>query len=284
MQQGRADAQSILSYHHRVRLPAFLLACVFAPCAAAAAPEEYECLIEAKQQIEIRSSVEAVIESVKVRRGDPVRKGMVLATLESGPERAALALAESRATNQGEIKVNEARAELARKKWQRAEELFKQKFISVNSRDEAEAEYRLASEELVRAQENQRLAQLEAKRAAEVLGLRTIRSPFNGVVVEVLLKPGEFGAISFKDPIMKLAEIDPLHVEAILPASMYGKVRRGQRAVVMPESSIGGRYHTTVSVVDRVVDAASGTLGVRLELPNRNGTIPAGVRCRVAFM
>ncbi len=267
----------------RLRLCLSLLGSIFA-VAAAAGGDEYECMIEARQQVEIRSSVEAVIESVKVRRGDLVRKGMVLVTLESGPERAALALAESRANNQGEIKVNEARVEITRKKLHRAEELFKQKFISANARDEAEAEFRLASEELVRAQENQRLAQLEAKRSAEVLSLRTIRSPFTGVVVEVLLKPGEFGAISFKDPIMKLAEIDPLHVEAILPASMYSKVRRGQRAVVMPESPIGGRYETEVSVVDRVVDAASGTLGVRLELPNPKGAIPAGVRCRVAFM
>jgi hypothetical protein len=32
-----------------------------------------------------------------------------------------------------------------------------------------------------------------------------------------------------------------------------------------------------------VVDAASGTFGVRLELSNRNGSLPAGVRCKVQF-
>ena len=117
-----------------------------------------------------------------------------------------------------------------------------------------------------------------------MLALRTIRSPVNGVVVEVMRKPGEFGAITFKDPILKLAEIDPLHVETILPASMYGKVKRGQRAIVELEPSIGGRYETTVAVVDPVIDAASGTLGVRMLLPNRKGAIPAGVRCRVQFL
>ena len=113
--------------------------------------------------------------------------------------------------------------------------------------------------------------------------MRTIRSPVTGVVVEVMRKPGEFGAISFKDPIMKLAEIDPLYVETVLPASMYGKVKRGQRAVVVPEQPIGGSYETRISVVDPVIDAASGTLGVRMELPNRRGLIPAGVRCKVQF-
>lgn len=252
--------------------------------AAAAAAAEFDCMIEARQTVEIRSSVEAVIESVRVQRGSVVSKGQVIATLESGPERAAFALAEERARNQGEINLSEARVDLASKKLKRAEELHKQNFISANARDEAQAEFRLASEELLRAKENQRLAQLEAKRAREILSMRTIRSPVTGVVVEVMRKPGEFGAITFKDPIMKLAEIDPLHVEAILPSSMYGKVRRGQRAVVVPEQPIGGRYWTTVEIVDPVIDAASGTLGVRLLLQNTKRAIPAGVRCRVEFL
>ncbi|HEX2197009.1 MAG TPA: efflux RND transporter periplasmic adaptor subunit [Burkholderiales bacterium] len=251
--------------------------------AGTAVADDYDCMIEARQSVEIRSSVEAIIESVRVRRGDVVKKGQVIVTLESGPERAALALAESRANNQGDIKLSEARLEINGKKLKRAEELFKQNFISANARDEAEAEFRLASEELLRARENQRLAELEAQRAREVLAMRTIRSPVTGVVVEVMRKPGEFGAISFKDPIMRLAEIDPLHVEAILPAGMYGKVRRGQPVIVMPEAPIGGRYETTVAIVDPVIDAASGTLGVRMLLPNKKSHIPAGVRCRVQF-
>lgn len=240
-------------------------------------------MIEARQAIEIRSPVEAMIESVRVRRGDSVTKGQILVTLESGPERAALALAQARAQAVGEIKTAEARVDITLKKLRRAESLVKENFISVNARDEAEAEHKLASEELRRTQENQKIAAHEAKRAAEVLAMRTIRSPFSGVVVEVLLKPGEFGAITFKDPILKLAEIDTLHVEAILPVSLYGKVTTGQRASVMPEQPVGGRYDTVVKIVDRVVDSASGTFGVRLELSNRKGTLPAGVRCKVQF-
>ena len=267
-----------------MRRSIFALACAVLAASSAAAAPGFDCMIEARQTVEIRSSVEAVIETVKVQRGNLVAKGQVIATLESGPERAALALAEERAKNQGEINLSEARLDLAGKKLKRADDLHKQNFISANARDEAQAEFRLASEELLRARENQRLAALEARRSREVLAMRTIRSPVSGVVVEVMRKPGEFGAISFKDPIMRLAEIDPLHVEAILPSSMYGKVQRGQRAVVEPEASIGGRYETTVAIVDPVIDAASGTLGVRLLLPNRKGAIPAGVRCRVQFL
>lgn len=260
-------------------------ACFIALAAASAASaSEYDCLIEARQQIEVRSPVEAVIESVLIQRGETVKRGQVIATLESGPERASLDLAKSRANMQGEMKAAEARLDLAKKKMLRAEELYKQNFVSVNARDEAQAEYQFASEQLRQARENQKLAELEVKRNEEVLALRTIRSPLSGVVVDVQQKPGEFATTNdVKQPIARLAEIDPLHVEVILPVSFYGKVRNGQRAQVMPEQPVGGQYDAQVKVVDRVIDAASGTFGVRLQLPNPGNRIPAGVKCRVRF-
>jgi RND family efflux transporter MFP subunit len=265
---------------NRIALTACAVAALLGSTANAA---EYDCLIEARQQVEIRSPVEAVIESVQVQRGDLVKKGQIIATLESGPERAALEMARSRATMQGELRAAEARMNLAQKKMLRAEELYKQNFVSVNARDEAEAEFRFSTEQMRQAKENQKLAELEVQRSIEVLAMRTIKSPFSGVVVDVLQKPGEFSSTNLKDPIVKLAEVDPLYVEVILPVALYGKIKVGAQAVVLPEQPVGGRYSATVRVVDRVIDAASGTFGVRLELPNRNREIPAGARCRVRF-
>ena len=84
-------------------------------------------------------------------------------------------------------------------------------------------------------------------------------------------------------PASKLAEIDPLYVEVILPVSLYGQIKNGQRAQVFPEKPVGGVYDAAVKVVDRVVDGASGTFGVRLQLPNPGYRIPAGIKCRVKF-
>ena len=245
--------------------------------------DEYDCLIEARQTVEVRSSVEAVIEKIHVSRGDYVKRGQVLVTLESGAEQAALELAKSRSTMQGEIKAAQARLELARKKWMQAEDLYEQKFVSSSARDEAVAEYKLATEQLRQAEENKVLAELEVKRMSEILALRTIRSPLSGVVVEKVLSPGEFATSNLKDPILRLAEINPLNVEVILPVSQFDQIKPGAKAKVFPEQPIGGEYRATVKIVDRVVDAASGTFGVRLTLPNREGRIPAGVKCRVRF-
>jgi multidrug efflux pump subunit AcrA (membrane-fusion protein) len=52
---------------------------------------------------------------------------------------------------------------------------------------------------------------------------------------------------------------------------------------VVAEPPLKGTFKATVRIVDKVVDSASGTFGVRLDLPNPKGDIPAGVKCRVTF-
>jgi len=245
--------------------------------------KEYDCLIEARQTVEVRSPVEGVIETVHIRRGSDVKKGQLIANLFAGPERASLDLARSRAVMEGEIKSAEARVELSRKKYERVHELQKQNFISASARDEAEAELRLASEQLRAAQENRQLAELEVKRAQEVVAQREIRSPVSGIVVDILLRPGELTSSNQKDPIARLVEVDPLNVELILPLSEFGHIKAGRRVTVMPEKPVGGTYQARVEVVDQMFDAASGTFGVRLTLPNPRRRIPAGLKCKARF-
>lgn len=261
-------------------VPAALLFC--GEVGATELADEYDCLVEARTTAEIRSPIEGLIDQVHVKRGDLVKKGQVIVTLESGPERAALALARSKATMKGPLEASASRLDFAVKKEQRALELYKQKFVSAGALDEARTQRELAESELKEARENQKLNELEMQRAEEVVKLRTIRSPFNGVVVERYLTSGEFATSNVKNPILKLAEIDPLNVEVILPANLYGRIKTGARAKVTPEAP-GGEFAATVVLVDRVIDAASGTFGVRLELPNAGQRIPAGAKCRVHF-
>jgi multidrug efflux pump subunit AcrA (membrane-fusion protein) len=82
---------------------------------------------------------------------------------------------------------------------------------------------------------------------------------------------------------MKIAQIDPLNVEVIVPVARFASIKVGMRAKVIPEAPIVDQYMAEVTIVDRVIDAASGTFGVRLELPNPNYRIPAGLKCKVIF-
>ncbi len=252
--------------------------------ASSAGAGEFDCVIDPRQVVEIRSPVEGVIEKLSVDRGDFVLKGQLLVQLDAAVERASAALALQRSQLEGAIRSGESRVEYSSKKHGRQEELFKQNFISAQARDEAATERRLAESELKEALDNRRVAELEHKRQTEVLRLKTITSPLTGVVMERLMHPGEVAEAGVgRKPILKIADIDVLHVEVILPVEAYGKVKVGTKAEVMPDAPVGGKYTAEVSVVDRVLDAASGTFGVRLQLPNKQRALPAGIRCRASF-
>lgn len=254
-----------------------------APTTAAAA-RGFACLIEPLKRIELRSPVEARIDAVLVDRGEEVKKGQVIVQLDSDVERAALEAARYRAVMEGEVQSAQSRLVAAKAKYQRREQLVKEKFIAAQERDDALAEMQVAEANVVAAKDNRRLAALEQQRIHALLEQRRIRSPFNGVVTERLQHAGEIAQIGeTARPILKLAQTDPLRVEVVLPVAMYGKVKVGQQAVVEAEPPLSGRYAADVTIVDKVVDSASGTFGVRLDLPNPKGQIPAGVKCRITF-
>ena len=251
------------------------------PVSPAASADELDCVIEPRSRITLSSPLQAVVESVSVDRGDLVQKGQVVATLESSVERAAVASAAARARMDGRIRSRQAKLDFSTHGLERSTELSKKNAISVQQLDEAEHEKRAAEGDLLDAREDKELAGFELERAKAALELRSIRSPVKGVVVRRILSPGEFA-----DPpqILEIAEIDPLRVEVFAPVAWLGRLHVGQRAYVVPEAPAGGSYEAKITVVDRVVDAASGTYGVRLELPNPSYALAAGLRCRVRFL
>ncbi|MFQ5937444.1 MAG: efflux RND transporter periplasmic adaptor subunit, partial [Acidiferrobacterales bacterium] len=212
-----------------------------------------DCLIEPYMVVELASPVVGVIDSITVDRGSVIKTGQVVAILQSEIELA-------------NVKVARARLEFNQRKYLRSEELFKKELLSSHEKDLAETEKKIAETEL--------------HRSKELLNMRTIKSPISGVVVERFVSPGE---LTRQEKILKIAQINPLNVEVIAPVEMFGTISPGMGAKVKTEDVVGSTYRARVKVIDRVVDAASGTFGVRLELPNPRRQIPAGIKCKVRF-
>jgi len=219
----------------------------------AVAQDRFECLVEPYLEVEISSGIPGILDEVLVDRGDFVRDGQVLARLRSDVQEASFELARSR-------------AEFAARRMRRNEELYRKQMISSHEKDELETEAQLL--------------ELELREVEERLKLRIIKSPLNGVVVKRFYSPGEFVQ---DEAILELAQIDPLRVEVAIPVRHYGQIEVGMKADVEWEAPVLGSHKATVMVVDPVVDAASGTIGVRLELPNPKNQLPAGTKCWVRF-
>src|SRR5947199_221733 len=132
--------------------------------------------------------------------------------------------------------------------------------------DKTLSELQQAVLQLRQADTEQEFAVLEMKRAAALLAQRTIVSPIDGYVIKRIMAPGE--NVYEQAKIMKIAQIDPLLVEVHLPIVGFPVIKQGMKAEIRPSQPAGSVHTATVSVIDKVFDAASDTFGVRLILPN----------------
>ncbi|WP_172838721.1 efflux RND transporter periplasmic adaptor subunit [Solemya velesiana gill symbiont] len=242
---------------------------------------DVDCLIEPHVVVEVSTRETGIIEALSVNRGGIVKKGDPLLLLESGHEKLAVKLAKARATSYANVESKKAALEYLKRQQKRVVNLYKKKATSFTEKDKADTDVMLAEMELREAREGLQMAKIEQERAEHALARRTIPSPISGIVDKVLLDPGE----SVEDrPIMVLAQVDPLNVEVVLPLRLFGAVTVGKAAEIMPLVPGSRKHRTQVKIVDKVIDAASGTFGVRLELPNPDYEVPGGVRCEISFL
>lgn len=213
---------------------------------------QLSCLLEPSQQVDISSQAPGVVNVVHMERGDQVRKGQKLLELDSAIQNAAYVTAK-------------ARASFAKRKVARNKNLLEKKLLSDLERDEllTEAE----------------LARLMLEEAQALVKQRTVYSPINGVVVQKNISVGEYVG---SEPVAKLVALDPLYVEVIMKSDVYGSLVNGMTVEVQPERD-GRRYEGKIKIVDKIIDAASGTFGVRIELPNPDFILPAGLKCQAFF-
>lgn len=213
----------------------------------------FEGLIEPSALVKVSSPIEGILEEVIFDRGESVKKDQIIAFLNSNIEKAAADLAR-------------ARVEFSKRKVLRNEDLYKKQLISIHEKDEMETELRIS--------------ELQLREVQEKLEIKNIRSPVDGVVVERFLSRGEYIG---EEPVLSIAQIDPLYVEVVIPAEEFGRIKKGSYAEVKIELPRPRTLKARVHVADRVIDAASGTFGVRMVLPNPDYLIPAGIKCKVFF-
>lgn len=256
---------------------------IFTP-APSSATDSYDCLIEPAQTVELGTPVSGLLERVTVKRGDKVARNEVLATLESHAEQTAADLARYKSQLNGPTELAQSKIEFSQRKFDRRHEMSEAKLMAKQESDDAESELKQAQAELTEAKENREVARLDYLHEASQLNLRTIRSPFDGVVVDQMMWPGEIvepGAS--KHGVLKVAQLNPLRVRVVMPLRAFGTPRSGMTATVVSELDSSTTYTATISSIDRIVDAASGTFVVFMDLPNPKLDLPAGVKCKATL-
>ena len=238
------------------------------------------CLILPSHVANIGSPVAAVVQSVEVDRGDTVSRGAILVRLRADIERAQASVSVARASSEAELRGALAARDLALQRLERSKALLGDRFLSQQAVDQAEAEYRLAVEKVSQAQDALMVSAGETGVSRAQMAQRLIRAPFDGIITDRYAQPGE----RFEEkPLLRIAAIDRLRVEVVAPSQRFGRIRVGQKALIHPD--LPGQLPRPAEIVqiDQVLDPASNTFRIRLDLPNADHALPAGLRCRADF-
>jgi RND family efflux transporter MFP subunit len=214
---------------------------------------QLSCVVLPSQHLMLSSAVPGIVRSVHVERGDRVHRGEPLLDLVSDVENAQADLAKTK-------------ADQLRRKLARNQDVIQKHLLSDMERDQLESDAKMAQQEY----------EVARRTAAQ----KTTRSPIDGIVVSRKAEPGQYVGT---DPVFELARLDPLNVELVFKVDAYGKLKKNSPATIALGAPVNGTRRGTVAIVDRVIDARSGTFGVRVKLPNPGMAIPSGVSCKADF-
>ncbi len=240
-------------------------------------------VLKPSQVVELAAAVDGVLEEAFVDWGDFVEEGQVLARLQRDVAAANAEIARVRALQDSAEQMSLLQTREAERKLDALLGLYQEDLLPEDQLEDARAEWEMALLSQQQAREALLLAELESHRAEALLDQLEIRSPFAGVVLKRYLSVGELVSRSGQASVLRVACLDPLQVEVSAPASFFGRIPVGLPVNLKVEIPSSQTLAGIVTVVDPVIDAASQTFGVRIELRNPEFLHPAGVECTVRF-
>jgi RND family efflux transporter MFP subunit len=217
--------------------------------------------LQAEEEATIKAEVKGRVETVKKNLGDSVKKGELIARLDSEEYRIA--------AEQGgyALRETQSRYDLALLNWERSKGLFEKGMISQRERDEA-------GEALVGLD-----AALKEKHAALDLAMERVKdtevvAPISGVIKERFVNPGDY--VEDKGPIVSVVSISPLKLKASVPERVAGLLSRGQKVNIRVEAFPGKTFEGAVARISPSVDPKSRTLTIEAIFPNKEGILKPG--------
>jgi RND family efflux transporter MFP subunit len=222
--------------------------------------------VRAFQTSQLASQATGTITQVRVREGDRVRRGEILALLDQSAASAALdrALAtEAAAAN--ELAAAESELNLAESTLSRYQIMFEKQIIARQQFDEIKARQQstLAHRDLARAAQLQAKAAVSEARAA--LDFTRVLAPFDGIVTERKLDPGAMASPGL--PILTVEDVSRYRLEALVNENDSRFVELGEHVSVSIDALDGGELNGRVAQIVPAADTASRTFVVKIALP-----------------
>lgn len=239
--------------------------------------------LEPEATVEVRAAVAGYIVRLPFDLGDRVEKDAVVAELDDAQAREAISRADAALkVAQARLKAQRATSSHARNELERWQQLAKSGVSTGQQLDTALAAVAVADSqvELEQAQVEQFTAELEqARLASQQL---QIRAPASGYVAAKLVSIGHLATSDL--PLLRLVSIDTVRTVVHVPEQDYARVRIEQPATVrvdaLPDESFIGKVVRKAPVLD----PATRTAAVEIEIPNPEALLKPGMHGRVSVL
>ncbi len=237
---------------------------------SAAVPEMLEVVgsVRARTSAVVSTRIPGSINVLRVREGDRVRKGQVLAQLDAQENQATAAVATA-AIDEARRGLEEAvsRKKLADATFDRYQNLFKEQAISRQEFDIKQTEKDLAAGGVARAESRLKQAQEGAKASSTMSDYTRIIAPISGIIAS---KQADLGATVFPgQPLMTIEDDGSYQLELAIPENIATKVKPGT-AVQVSLDAAGSSFAAKISEVVPTADPASRTYIAKITL-NQKG-------------
>jgi RND family efflux transporter MFP subunit len=238
--------------------------------------------LEPYRSIEMSPAEGGVISEILVKEGDRVMKDQMLLKLDADAIQARLSVAMAQADNMGTILASESEYKLQKDRYEKLAKLEKRDVSSQYEVQRQFANMKTAEGRLTEALEMKRVYQLQVEQARAELERRFLKSPIDGVVVEIkkdVAEPVNPIESSRSEYLVRVVKIDLLLAEAHLPGSFAGRIVEGTEMQIKVEAGDGARPQIVVGRVEYVspvIDSASNTIRVKIVVDNAAGTIRPG--------
>lgn len=223
------------------------------------------------------------VEDVTVRIGDPVARGQRLATVEDGELREQLRQADAsfevaRAT----IRQREADLAFAKTNLDRTRSLFERSLLPRQALDDGEARFQAGQAQLDLAQAQLQQASSRRDELRINLSNTVITSPVTGFVGKRYVDPGAY--VSPNVPILSVVDISLVRLVVNLVERDLRRIDVGATGAVTVDAFPGESFAGHVARVAPVLDPATRTAEMEIEIPNPRGRLKPGMYARVQLM
>lgn len=220
------------------------------------------------------------IAEFNIKEGESVKAGQVLVQQDDAVERARLAQLEAASQNTLNIQAGEAslaQKQVDLKKLEKAAALNAATALEV---EHAKLDVTIAELSLQVAVFEHEQAQRKYDEAKLQIDNMSLKSPIDGSIEKIDIETGE--SINALESAVRVVLIDPLWIDVPVPLAETTNLKCGNTAQVEFPDPKKIFVKGTVAFIGAVADAASGTLRVRIEVPNKSNR-PAGEHVRVVF-